>query len=400
MMSCLFWYTYNAGSEGAILVFPILALDIALFFVPLVGLSMLGNREWLGQSCTGYAAWTVEGHNDTLSPQWRPRDPPQWIDLMGSAYRTKPLTGPHMECEQLKIAWSMASFNMTFAFFMLLLRMAEILSMEDSLHRRYLLWTDPNKIPSLFRRIIEQDPSNPMGLLDPGRPASDASLSSFNSLFDLYLLPLNPYPRPRLEGILSIYPILSALTLHLHSTDFRALQQTSNTIKAAIRRSVGRDTSTLAKLTCSHTGRHADLFKRARCVLCDENLCRLVDRVNPVNFILPTAKRLLDQCCGTYIANFEAHAHCVRICTICFVWRKVVNWDNADLDKAPCFGTSSGGARGGGSIRVHLATECAGRIVLMGLTIRLPSEVCGVYSGVRPTRGPVFCTQHLCNDLR
>ena len=88
-------------------------LDIALIIVPAIGLSMLGDVGWLKQSCTGHAAWTVEGRNDTLSPDWRPRNPPQWVDLIGSKNRTEPTAESHTACEDLKFIWYMASFNMS-----------------------------------------------------------------------------------------------------------------------------------------------------------------------------------------------------------------------------------------------------------------------------------------------
>ena len=281
---------------------------------------------------------------------------------------------------------------------MLLLRIAEVLSMEDSVHRRCLLWTDPNKKPNLFRRAMyvifvlypkacsrkrqdhrirrrvrrvnlpkfrffqeflkfewlplprrgrqcldkEQDPSCLMVPLVSGRPVSAASQNSLNSLLNLYyLLPLSPRPRLRLERILSIYPILRAITPHLHSTDFHALQQTSNTVKTAIHRSVGPDTSTVAKLTCTHTGRYAHLFTRAQCVLCDDNLCHLtvpiryeyiIHLAGPLRLI---AKKLLDECCAIN-HHFTQHVHCVRICTFCLFHRKIFGWNPLDIAQQPC----------------------------------------------------------------
>jgi len=387
-----------------------LATDIAMIVMPGVGLSLLGDRGWLEQSCTGHAAWTVVGHNDTLSPEWRPRDPPQWVDLIGSKNRTEPLSGPHVACVRMKLVWYMAGLTMLvfhtidgqvhvpsltgyrcLGIPLLLLRIAEILSLEDSRRRQRLLWTDPNKKPNLFRRTMyvllvlypeacskkrrshrgmprkatslarffralvkfqwqpifrhrkprldkQQDPNSLMVPPASRRPVSEASFGSLSSLLNLYILPLSPYPYRRLEQILSIYPILIALIPHLHSTDFRALQQTSRTVRAAIQRSVGPDTSAIAKLTCGHIGLCATLFVRAQCVLCNDNLCRLSDLVRITRFDSPTVKRLLDQCCAMHIISLDAHIDCVRICTFCLLKWKISNWDQnqADIMQSPC----------------------------------------------------------------
>jgi hypothetical protein len=88
-------------------------LDVAMIITPAAALYKFGEPwAWLSQSCAGHAAWTVPGNKTLLSPDWHPRDPPQWVDLIESGERNGPLEGVHRDCYRLKIFWCFVVANL------------------------------------------------------------------------------------------------------------------------------------------------------------------------------------------------------------------------------------------------------------------------------------------------
>jgi hypothetical protein len=112
----IFWYgnIKETGAGTVDMLYKIgTVLDLAMIFTPAAALVGFGDPWlWLSQSCAGHAAWTVPGNKTELSPYWQPRDPPQWIDLLGSGERNGPLEGVHNDCQKLKIFWSFVVANL------------------------------------------------------------------------------------------------------------------------------------------------------------------------------------------------------------------------------------------------------------------------------------------------
>lgn len=154
----LVWYgnIYDAPAETVETLYWIgTLLDVAMIVTPAAGLYYFGTPwEWLQQSCVGHAAWTELDDNRTLSPDWKPRDPPQWIDLLGSAKRKGPLAAVHSDCQKLKVFWCFVVFNIILAFLVWVLRTLQLLCLDDPTNDGRLLITNSRKSPGRLHRCV------------------------------------------------------------------------------------------------------------------------------------------------------------------------------------------------------------------------------------------------------